>query len=460
MRRPLSILQVNSRDLGGGAEKIAWELFQAYRKRGLSSWLAVGHKQGNSPYVLSIPNDESRGRWAHLWFTLGNLLSPALESIGLNRQKGWIPMIGQPKRSLDILLGREDFHFPGTWKLLDLLPKPPDILHCHNLHGDYFDLNALPRLSHIVPTVVTLHDAWLLTGYCAYFLDCNRWKTGCEECPYLKVYPEIKRDASSYNWKRKRDILATCKLFISTPSQWLMKRVEQSILSPSIVEGRVIPNGIDLSIFKPTSKSEAKKALGLKQETPVLLFVGNRLKKSFFKDYPTIEHTIRYLAQQDHSQELLLLCVGDEGPDETLGKVRISYAGYQKKAKKISSFYQAADIFLHAAKVEAENFPTTVLEAMACGTPVVATAVGGIPEQIEVGKTGLLVPPGDPQSMAQAVGALLSNTPLLEQFGKAAAEEAQRRFNLNRMVDDYLKWYEEILERENKKPEKSCAVQP
>ena len=81
---------------------------------------------------------------------------------------------------------------------------------------------------------------------------------------------------------------------------------------------------------------------------------------------------------------------------------------------------------------------------------MVATAVGGIPEQIEDGRTGFLVPPGDPQSMAQVVGALLSNPPLLEQLGKAAAEEAQKRFALNRMVDDYLRWYEEILERERR----------
>src|SRR5262245_59012697 len=114
--------------------------------------------------------------------------------------------IGQPHRWLQIRCGYEDFNFPASWHLLDLPPERPDILHCHNLHGSYFDLRALPWLSQQVPVVLTLHDAWLLSGHCAHSFDCQRWQTGCGQCPDLAIPPAIRRDATAYNWRRKRDV--------------------------------------------------------------------------------------------------------------------------------------------------------------------------------------------------------------------------------------------------------------
>ena len=110
---------------------------------------------------------------------------------------------------------------------------------------------------------------------------------------------------------------------------------------------------------------------------------------------------------------------------------------------KYIRYYQAADIYIHAAK--ADNFPNTVLEALACGTPVIATDVGGIPEQIDDGKTGFLVPPGNPKEMAAAMQKILQDTSLHHQMSLQAAETARRRFDVNQMVAEYLKWYREIL---------------
>jgi len=444
--KKFNILQVSTADIAGGAEKVAWSLFQAYKQLGLPSWLAVGFKRSNSPDVLTVPNDDCRGKWAHLWSDIGNTLSPLIRKLHLpDRLQGWVPMIGQPKRAVEILCGHEDFNFPGTWKLLDLTPEPPDILHCHNLHGDYFDLRALPWLSRQVPVVLTLHDAWLISGHCAYSFDCERWKIGCGECPYLDIYPAIKRDATAHNWQRKRKIYSKSRLHIATPSQWLMQKVEQSMLAPAVAGSRIIPNGVDLSIFKPMDKPKVRTNLNLPQDTTILLSIGNRFKGSPFKDHATISETVKRLGDQNDIQELLLLCVGDEGPDEHIGKVKIRFVGYHRDVKKVAQFYQAADIFLHAAKIEADTFPNTILEALACGTPVIATAVGGIPEQIEDGETGFLVPPGDAKAMAERITRLLKDEDLRRQMAKEAATTAQNRFSLERQVEDYLRWYREIL---------------
>jgi glycosyltransferase involved in cell wall biosynthesis len=131
---------------------------------------------------------------------------------------------------------------------------------------------------------------------------------------------------------------------------------------------------------------------------------------------------------------------------------------YQKDPKRVAQYYQAADLYLHAA--HADTFPTTILEALACGTPVVATAVGGIPEQIKSlsannatnghpphEATGILVPPRDATAMAIAIEQLLADTSLLRQLGENAAVDARMRFGLEQQVDAYLNWYQEIIEK-------------
>ncbi len=461
LSKKFNILQVNTFDIGGGAERIAWNLFQAYRQRGLSSWLAVGYKKSCLSDVLAIPNTDCRGKWAHLWIGIGNTLSPLIKKIhGPDRLQGWIPMIGQPKRAAEILLGHEDFNFPGTWRLLELTPEPPEILHCHNLHGDYFDLRALPWLSQQIPVILTLHDAWLLSGHCAHSFDCDQWKTGCKQCPDLSIYPAIKRDATAYNWRRKRNIYAKSHLYIATPSRWLMRKVEQSILAPAIVESRVIPNGVDSEIFHPGDQREARAALDIPQEAKVLLCVGNATRSNPWKDYATLEAGMIRVAERLPNERVIWVCLGEEQKPESIGQTEAQFIVYQKDPATVARFYQAADIFLHAAKIEADTFPITILEALACGTPVVATAVGGIPEQIENGETGFLILPENAQAMAEAVINILKDKSLYQKMSKQAAAKAKKRFDLNIMVDKYLSWYSEILRdwKEKKKRKHLCAV--
>ena len=136
--------------------------------------------------------------------------------------------------------------------------------------------------------------------------------------------------------------------------------------------------------------------------------------------------------------------LGEASPPEQIGDVEIRFVPYQKDPKKVARFYQAADLYIHPAR--ADTFPTTVLEALACGTPVVASAVGGIPEQIVEGRTGFLVPVGDARAMAGRVLDLLADEGLRLWMGRQAAEDAAQRFGLERMVREYLAFYEEMLD--------------
>jgi glycosyltransferase involved in cell wall biosynthesis len=461
-RQPLRILQVSTYEQWGGAEAIARNLLRAYRQRGVEAYLAVGRNLSGDPDALLISHEEGRGGWYRFWRGLEQRMSrfdgQAWGSPGLRHLVG---RLAEPARILDALRGVECFRFPGTFRLLELLPQSPDIVQAHNLHGEYFDLRALPWLSRRVPLVLTLHDAWLLSGHCGQSFDCDRWKTGCGHCPDLRIYPPVRRDATAYNWERKRAIYAQSQLYVAAPSDWLMRRVEQSILAPAIVEARVIPNGVDLTVFKPADKATAREALGIPQRARALLFVASGIRQNRFKDYRLLRAAAARVAEQFGDADVRLLALGESAEPERIGQVQVQFFPFEPDSAVVAKYYQAADLYLHAAR--ADTFPTTVLEALACGTPVVATAVGGVPEQIksaqldgavpewpghELGEaTGALIAPGDVEGMARVVATLLERADLRQRMADNAAEDARRRFDLNRQRDAYLEWYGAILAR-------------
>lgn len=446
MTHPLHILQLSASDRMGGAEKIAMTLFNGYRAQGHRSWLAVGQKTTTDPDIFLLDNDRSRSPWSRLCSAAARSLNPINRVKGIKRLQLLLrDTLGQPTRTARRNRGEEDFDFPATADLLNLPPQRPHLLHCHNLHSPtgYFDLRALPHLSKQLPVVLTLHDAWLLSGHCAHSFECDRWKTGCGQCPDLSIYPSIPRDATAFNWSRKKSLFEQSRLFITTPSQWLMDRVQQSILAPAIADAKVIHNGIDLDIFHPADPRAARAALNLPLDARILLFAANHIRSNPFRDFATMQEALRRVAHNWQGPPLLFVALGEDLPEEKIASATLRFVPFQKDERAVARYYQAADLYVHGTR--ADTFPTTVLEALACGKPVVASRVGGIPEQVNENQTGHLVPIGDPAAMASALLSLLTNDPKRQSMSDAAAQTAKDRFNRTRQIDQTLAWYQAVV---------------
>ncbi len=442
----LRITQVNTYDIAGGAERIAMNLHAAYRARGHRVAMAVGWKRSHDDDVFELDHDTLRGAWARSWLRLENAARKRVGRIkGAGRVQLSARAIGQPLRDARRRRGEEDTSFPATAGLIDLaqakLGRPPDIIHCHNLHGDYFDLRQLPAISARQPTFLTLHDAWMLSGHCAHSLGCPRWTIGCGACPDLSIHPAIPRDATAFNWRRKRDIYSQCRLFVATPSQWLMDMVKRSMLMPGIIDARVIPNGVDPSIFRPGDKDEARRCLGIAPSARVALFAAAGIRANAFKDYTTLREAIERVGER-LGEELLLLALGEDSPPEKIGRATIRFVPFCDDAHEVARYFHAADVYVHAAK--ADTFPNTILEAMGCGVPVVASAVGGIVEQVLPGVTGSIVAPGDSAAMANAIAQMLTHDQQRRAMGSAGADRVRELYILDKQADAYLHWYEEI----------------
>lgn len=276
----------------------------------------------------------------------------------------------------------------ATQKLIEKIKDyAPDIIHLHNIHGHYLNY---PLLFHFLsaydkPVVWTLHDCWALTGHCAYFdyIRCSRWKTGCEDCPQLRTYPiSYLCDHSRENYALKKKLFTGVRrLHIVTPSQWLADLVKQSFLK--MYDVSVIHNGIDVNVFKPTP-SDFREKYHLQGKKIILGVASPWSSRKGLRDF------IKLAKILNSTTVIVLVGINDKQlqslPDNIIGLKRTS------NAKELAEIYTAADVFFNPTYED--NYPTTNIESLACGTPVVTYQTGGSPECIQKNQ-GLVIKKGD-----------------------------------------------------------------
>ena len=269
----------------------------------------------------------------------------------------------------------------------------PDIIHLHNIHGYYINIEVLFNYLRTSGKRIiwTLHDCWAFTGHAAYCeaAGCERWITGCFNCPNIKEYPSSLLDHSKYNWINKKQLMNEIpNLLIITPSDWLAKLVKKSFLSRYELE--VVHNGIDTSVFKPTvSCIREKYQLGDKKVVLGVAAIWDERKG--FNDFLRLRDLL------DNSYQTILIGLNKYQisvlPEGILGILRTD------SVDQLVQFYSTADVFFNPTYED--NYPTTNLEAIACGTPVITYDTGGSGESAKM--FGRIVEKGNIKKVAEEI---------------------------------------------------------
>jgi glycosyltransferase involved in cell wall biosynthesis len=408
---PLKIALVHAADLGGGAESSFLRLHAALRRLGHDSTLYVGAKHTQTPGVKLID------------------------------RKRPIPGLLRISKWCHDHLGMQGLYAPWFRRLDRILEPQPDIIHLQTLWGSewYADLAALPRLSHLYPTLLTLQDAWMFTGHCACPLNCDRWKRQCGSCPDLTNAPAVTRDATRWNFARKKRLLSKSRLRVTTVSDWLRHQAQTSpIVGTKKID--VVYNGVDETTFSPCSQELARKKLGVDTDRFVVLMSC--------KGNPTVTKGLRTTAvdalNRIGSQRLQVVLVG-HGCESIakLLKVPTTVVGLVNSDLEMANCYNAANITVVPS--EFETFGCVAAESQLCGIPVVAFHAGGLPEVVQDGESGLVVPPFDEPALYHAVTSLMEDPSRLERMGHCAVQHARTQFAMNTVAERFVGIYRELI---------------
>ena len=312
----------------------------------------------------------------------------------------------------------------------------PDIIHLHNIHGYYINVEILFNYLKEAnkPVVWTLHDCWAFTGHCAYFdyIGCNNWKTGCYNCSQKKEYPTSRLlDNSIWNYQRKKELFTSIKdMTIVTPSVWLGGLVESSFLGKYNI--KVINNGIDLSLFKPTNSNFREKHD--LQDKFIILGVA-----SFWEQRKGLKYLIELANDLDSSYQVIVVGVTDKQiknlPTKIIGITRTN------NAKELVEIYSSADVFVNPTLED--NFPTVNLEALACGTPVITFDTGGGIECLDKG-CGFIVEKKNVMQIINIIRELQDNRNL--NYAHNCRQRAFNFYNKSSRYADYIELYNQIFD--------------
>lgn len=311
----------------------------------------------------------------------------------------------------------------------------PDIIHLHNIHGYYLNYQILFKyLSSInTPIVWTLHDCWSFTGHCSYytFKKCERWKEGCYDCPQKSNYPaSYLFDRSKKNYHNKKNSFTSVKNMTIVPvSNWLATDVQKSFLGKFPI--KVIHNGIDLNTFSPC-KPEQK---NIKKENKyIILGVA-----SIWEERKGLTDFIKLRNFLPDNYSIVLIGLSKkqikELPQNILGIERTS------NVQELAQYYSNANVFINPTWED--NYPTTNLESLACGTPVITYQTGGSIEAIDE-KTGIIVEPGNIKELAEKTK-WMCNRANFEQVRIDCRKRAVELFNKNNRYEDYYQLYMKLL---------------
>jgi glycosyltransferase involved in cell wall biosynthesis len=412
-------------DVTGGAARCAYRLHHGLLRLGLDSTMRVARMRGADPGVV---------RWIADRRT-SSKLSRRLVGRRIRRDRSRY----RTTEPSDTELFSDDRAASGDGPLVGL--DDQDVVNVHWV-SSFVDYRALMRAARFgTPRFVwTLHDMNAFTGGCHYDRSCGRFVASCGSCPQLGS--EREADLSRDVLMRKRQALEPVSrgdLHIVTPSRWLAREVERSSLLGGRFDVSVIPYGLDLDVLKPRPKGAARLALGLPADGQIVLFVAQSIDNPR-KGFGLLAQALSGL---ETDSSLLLLSLG-AGRPELSADVPYRQVGYTTDDHLLATVYSAADVFV--TPTLQDNLPATVLEAMACGTAAVGFEVGGVPEMIRDGETGLLARAESVPALRSALAEALARPERLAEMGRQSRLVAEGEYSLQLQAERYRDLYRSLTE--------------
>lgn len=409
----IKVLIVSPTYSGGGAEKIARQLYQKIPEKGIETFFVAGRYDPNCPEGIKVIYHSFMGR-----------AITALKGMANNN-----------------VLNKAGY---GRKSIVELIEKNHiNIVHFHNIRGNYIGLKDIKYIRRACPNIIiTMHDMWLLTGCCPHGMSCEKWQRKAEghlECQFCRGNEALskgdKRAARYLQWKK--EALQRKGIHFVCPSKWLINQCERSYLGENKENIHLIPNGVDISRFRVHDKEIVRKKYDIPQDKRVLIFSAHNTGSP----YKGFKFLVEALRQLQNKEEYFLLILGKMNADKEIFNempFSVKEMGYVSDEEKMSELYSAADLFLLPSL--ADTFPLVMLEAMASGTPVLASETGGIPEAVTA-DVGWIVPAGNSVQMHQKIEEIFNFPEELCKKSSYCREHVEKLYSEEIMIAHYRELY-------------------
>lgn len=418
----MRVLLVNTSERIGGAAIAASRLLRALNRHGVEAEMLVRDKQTDNPRVAAL----GRGPVQQMRFVA---------------ERADICLRNRLSRQNLFAIDAGRF---GT----DITRRPEfqraNVIHLHWVNQGMLSLRDIQRICQSGKRVVwTMHDMWPFTGICHYADTCEGWLTGCGNCRLLQR--PAANDLSHQTYERKQRLLALHQIGFAACSDWLADLARRS---PLLQNQKVvsIPNAIDTARYTPAAdggRRAVRRRLGLPEDKRLLLFVAYKVtdeKKGFVYLREAVEHLC---AQQPAWRDnVAVVAVGREASTVAgTFPTEVCPVEYVSDPQVMIDYYRAADLLVMPTLMD--NLPNTIVESMACGTPCVGFEIGGLPQMIRHGETGLLACYKDAEDFAHCLAHALTLSPdAYDELCRAARRAAVRDYGEESVAARYIKLYE------------------
>ena len=418
----MKVLLVGKSTKNGGAAIASYRLMEILRESGVDVKMLIQEGEDDDAAVFSTTRSTPK-RWI-------NFLRFAMERLLFLRHE----------KSKEV---RFLFSLANTGESLarNKHVKETDIIHLHWVNAGFLSLASLKELLDLgKPVVWTFHDMWAMTGGCHHALDCERYKQACGECLYLKK--PGKNDLSHRLWLKKNQVFRDRNITVITPSQWLATCVRESSLFGQM-ELHTIHNPIDQTQFTPFDRELACRNLGLDPSKKYILF-GAASVRNLYKGFNFFLDAIMQMSRNPDTVEgVEILLFGKTGGDVSqMFPLKVHSIDFVGSMQTMVELYSVAH--LYASSSLQDNFPSTIVESMLCGTPVVGFRTGGIPEMIAHLEDGYLAGHKDAVDLAEGMKWILSYDSY-QTLSDMVRRAAVRRFSRERSAEKHVELYRKLL---------------